>query len=179
MTITVTPGDRAFWLWQSLLGDIPFDWARNCRYRVYRRYFKTCGQNVRVHNDVLIKFPSMVSLGSNVTINKGCIIGGSGELTIGDYTQIGAGTKIYTTTHNHERTDIPIALQGLSSIDVKIGRDVWFGFNCIVLPGATVGESCVVAAGAVLTAGTYPSFSVIAGNPARVVRDRRKPKPAT
>jgi maltose O-acetyltransferase len=176
MTIAVTPGDSAFWLWQSLLGGIPFDWARNCRYRVYRRYFKTCGQNVLIHNDVLIKYPSMVSLGSNITINKGCIIGGSGELIIGDYTQIGAGTKILSTTHNHDRTDIPIALQGLTAIDVKIGRDVWFGFDCIVLPGAMVGESSVVAAGAVLTAGTYPPFSILAGNPARVVRDRRQRK---
>ena len=175
MTIVVS-SDRAFWLWQSLLGDIAFDWARNWRYRVYRRYFKTCGENVRIHNDVLIKFPSMISLGSNITINKGCIIGGTGELVIGDYTQIGAGTKIYTTTHNYERTDIPVALQGLSDLKVEIGRDVWFGFNCIVLPGAAVGESCIVGAGAVLTAGTYPPFSVIAGNPARVVRDRRQPQ---
>lgn len=175
MTIVVS-SDRAFWLWQSLLGDIAFDWARNWRYRVYRRYFKMCGDNVRIHNDVLIKFPSMISLGSNITINKGCIIGGTGELVIGDYTQIGAGTKIYTTTHNYERTDIPVALQGLSDLKVEIGRDVWFGFNCIVLPGAAVGDSCIVGAGAVLTAGTYPPFSVIAGNPARVVRDRRQPQ---
>jgi maltose O-acetyltransferase len=176
--VSVARSDRAFWFWQSLLGDIPFDWARGCRYRVYRRYFKACGHNVRIHNDVLIKFPSMVSLGSNITINKGCIVGGTGDLAIGDYTQIGAGTKIYTTTHNHKRTDIPIALQGLSDLKVEIGRDVWFGFNCIVLPGAAVGESSIVAAGAVLTAGTYPPFSVIAGNPARVIRDRRQPKPA-
>jgi maltose O-acetyltransferase len=168
--------DRTFWFWQALLGNIAFNWARHCRFWIYRRYFKKCGQDLRIHNDVLIRYPSTISVGSHVTINKGCILDGAAELIIGDYTQIGAGTKITTTNHNHDRTDIPIVLQGFSALDVEIGRDVWFGFNCIVLPGTSVGEGCIVAAGAVLTAGTYPPFSVIAGNPGRAIRDRRRTK---
>jgi acetyltransferase-like isoleucine patch superfamily enzyme len=63
-------------------------------------------------------------------------------------------------------------LQGWTppSEPVVIGNDVWFGAGAIVLKGARIGDGCVVAGGSVVTAGDYPARSVIAGNPARVVK---------
>jgi len=53
---------------------------------------------------------------------------------------------------------------------VSIGSGSWIGHGAIILPGAQIGEHVVIAAGAVVTAGEYPDFSVLAGVPARVVR---------
>ncbi len=54
--------------------------------------------------------------------------------------------------------------------EIFIGNDVWLGANATVLKGARIGDGCMVAAGAVVTRGEYPSGSLIAGNPARVVK---------
>ncbi|MEN9826764.1 MAG: hypothetical protein RI953_2509 [Pseudomonadota bacterium] len=53
---------------------------------------------------------------------------------------------------------------------VLIGDDVWLGANCTILKGARVGDGCIVASGSVVTGGEYPPRSIIAGNPARVIR---------
>lgn len=53
---------------------------------------------------------------------------------------------------------------------VELGDDLWFGANCTILPGVKIGSGSVVAAGAVVVRGEYPPFSVLAGNPARVVK---------
>jgi acetyltransferase-like isoleucine patch superfamily enzyme len=57
-----------------------------------------------------------------------------------------------------------------SSEEIEIGEDVWLGANATVLKGAKIGAGCVVAAGAVVTAGDWPARSVLAGNPAKVVK---------
>lgn len=53
---------------------------------------------------------------------------------------------------------------------VEIGDDIWFGANCTILPGARIGSGSIVAASAVVVKGEYPPRSVLAGNPARVVK---------
>jgi acetyltransferase-like isoleucine patch superfamily enzyme len=52
---------------------------------------------------------------------------------------------------------------------VRIGRNVWIGFEAVVLPGVTVGEGAVIGARAVVTEDVAP-FTVVAGNPARAIR---------
>ena len=54
--------------------------------------------------------------------------------------------------------------------DIVIGDDVWVGANATVLQGARVGNGCIIATGAVVLKGEYPAKSVIAGNPAKVVK---------
>lgn len=55
------------------------------------------------------------------------------------------------------------------SSPIRIGRNVWIGFDCCVLPGVTIGEGSVVGARSVV-AEDVPPFTVVAGNPARVIR---------
>jgi galactoside O-acetyltransferase len=54
--------------------------------------------------------------------------------------------------------------------EIVIGDDVWLGANCIILKGARIGAGSVVAAGAVVLRGEYPPCSLLAGNPAKVIR---------
>lgn len=54
--------------------------------------------------------------------------------------------------------------------EITIGNDVWLGANTTILKGAQIGNGCIVAAGAVVPKGIYPDRSIIAGNPAKVVK---------
>ena len=54
--------------------------------------------------------------------------------------------------------------------EIIIGNDVWLGANTTILKGAQIGNGCIVAAGAVVTKGVYPDRSILAGNPARIVK---------
>jgi acetyltransferase-like isoleucine patch superfamily enzyme len=74
--------------------------------------------------------------------------------------------------HRFDAVDRPIKDQGIAKAPVRIGDDVWLGVKSSVLRGSDVGEGTVVAAHAVVR-GVVPAYSVVAGVPGRVVRDRR------
>lgn len=96
-----------------------------------------------------------------------------GPLTIGEYSMIGPGTRIYTINHSHDRTDIPIQLQGFDAPrPVVIEDDVWMGARCMIMPGVTIGRGSIIAAGTVVTK-DVPPYSVAAGVPAVVKASRR------
>lgn len=79
---------------------------------------------------------------------------------------------VHITDHSHDYQDIalPINKQGvISKGPVHICRGAWLAFGCHVLSGVTVGEHSVVAANAVVTK-DVPPYTVVAGNPARIVR---------
>jgi acetyltransferase-like isoleucine patch superfamily enzyme len=80
-------------------------------------------------------------------------------VTIGDYSVIGKGSQL--ATHCPIRGPRP----------VTIGENVWIGFGVVILPGVTVGSYSVVGAGSVVTK-DIPPYSIAAGNPARILRQR-------
>jgi len=59
--------------------------------------------------------------------------------------------------------------RGAPAKPIRIGRNVWIGFDCVVLPGVTIGDGSIVGARSVVTQ-DVPPFTVVAGNPARVIR---------
>jgi acetyltransferase-like isoleucine patch superfamily enzyme len=59
--------------------------------------------------------------------------------------------------------------RGAPASPIRIGRNVWVGFDCVVLPGVTIGDGSVVGARSVVTE-NVPPYSVVAGNPARIIR---------
>lgn len=82
---------------------------------------------------------------------------------------IGPNCSFYSGTHP---TD-PVVRNGTKGPEtgkpITIGEDCWFGGNCIVLPGVTIGRGSTVGAGSVVTK-NVPPYSVVVGNPARVLR---------
>jgi acetyltransferase-like isoleucine patch superfamily enzyme len=115
-----------------------------------------------------------VQMGSHSTINPYAIV--RGTIVLGDGVRIGAHAMVLGFNHNADDTTRPIYRQGVSAKGIIIGDDVWIGSGAIVLDGVTIGEHCIIGAGAVVTR-DVPAFSVVAGNPAKVIRDRRAPKP--
>lgn len=79
---------------------------------------------------------------------------------------------MYTANHSFEDMDTPMRLQGDDeSRPITVGNDVWIGRRAMVMPGVSIGNGSIVAAGAVVTR-DVPEFSVVAGVPAKVVKMR-------
>lgn len=110
-----------------------------------------------------------IHLGKDVLVNYDCILLDCAEITIGDRAMIAPQVKIVTASHPldpHLREDVPIATVAQP---VTIGKGVWIGTGAVILPGRTIGDGAVVGAGAVVTHDVPPD-TVVAGNPARVLR---------
>ena len=116
-----------------------------------------------------------LTFGADCSVNPFAVI--RGEIRMGDGVRIGAHTSILGFNH-HMDNDRPVFQQGLSSKGITIGDDVWIGSNATILDGVTVGSHVVIAAGAIVTK-DVADWAVMAGNPARQLRDRRdEPKPS-
>ncbi len=111
----------------------------------------------------------VVIIGDRCLIGRGSAIVGHYRIDIGD--DVFTGMNVYITDQNHgyEDPDTPIGVQDPLDDPVVIGAGSWIGSGVVVLPGARIGDQCVVAANSVVK-GEFPSHSVIAGVPAKVVR---------
>ncbi|WP_406162473.1 DapH/DapD/GlmU-related protein [Streptomyces canus] len=108
--------------------------------------------------------------GSHCTLNPFTAV--RGNVVLGDGVRIGAHTSLLGFNHSMA-PDRPVYRQPLTSRGIRVGDDVWIGSHVIVVDGVTIGDHCVIGAGAVVTR-NLPAWSVAAGNPARVLRDRRE-----
>ncbi|MFI6436680.1 acyltransferase [Streptomyces sp. NPDC050759] len=108
--------------------------------------------------------------GSDCTLNPFTTV--RGNVVLGDGVRIGAHTSLLGFNHS-TAPDRPVFRQPLTSRGIRVGDDVWIGSHVIVVDGVTIGDHCVIGAGAVVTR-DLPAWSVAAGNPARVLRDRRE-----
>jgi len=105
-----------------------------------------------------------------------CVIGRGSHIVAHYSVQIGddvyTGPYVYITDQNHSYADpdVPIGRQWPVNSAVSIGPGTWLGAGTVVLPGACIGRNVVVAAGSVVR-GTVPDYCVVAGVPARIVRE--------
>lgn len=110
-------------------------------------------------------FGRFIRLGKNVFINHACSFLDIGGITLEDDVLI--GPRVNLTTENHPLDPADRTTLLIKPIVVKL--NAWIGAGATVLPGVTVGENAIVAAGAVVTA-DVPANTVVAGIPARVIR---------
>ena len=111
------------------------------------------------------EFGKNLKLGKAVFINSCCRFQDNGGIEICDNTMIGQGTTIVTLNHDlnlktrHNATPKP----------VKIGKNVWIGASCTILPGVIIGDNSVVGAGSVVVK-SIPKNTIAVGNPAKVIK---------
>lgn len=114
-----------------------------------------------------------VAVGSRTHIDQFCVLYGQGGLTIGSRCAIAAGVIIYTQTNQFAADPLlDVIDQPVRYAPVMVGDDVWIGAGAILLPGVTVGDHAVIAAGAVVRRDVQPS-AVVAGVPARQISERQ------
>ena len=148
------------------------------------------GKCSKIHRSVRMDTPPYrkFSLGDySVVESYSCINNAVGDVIIGDYTRVGLhntvighvtignhvnlaqGITVTALNHNFTEKDMRIDEQGVSTTPVTIGDDIWIGANAVILPGVTIGNHSVVAAGAVVTK-DVPSHTLVAGVPAKIIK---------
>lgn len=131
------------------------------------------GSGVRVAAEVFIHGPA--EIGDHVSINARVTMdGGAQGISIGDHSRIATGVTIFAFNHGMNPEQL-IRVQPVKSKGIRIGKDVWLGANVRVVDGVTIGDHAVVGMGSVVTR-DVPAWSIVAGNPARPVGDRRLKK---
>ena len=111
-------------------------------------------------------FGRYISIGKNVFINHACSFLDMGGITIGDNVLI--GPKVNLVSENHPID--PTQRKSLIGKPIIIKNNAWLGAGATILPGITVGENSIVAAGAIVTK-DVPDNTIVAGNPAKPIRN--------
>lgn len=136
--------------------------------RAMRELFGSVGSSPRILPIFSCDYGKNIHVGDEFLANYNLTILDIAPVHIGDRVMIGPNTSIITVNH-------PISLKGrrqhlAQGTPVTIGDDVWIGANCTILPGITIGNNVVVAAGAVVTK-DVPDNCVVGGVPAKVIKE--------
>lgn len=134
---------------------------------IITRLFGRVGDGLTVVAPFHCDYGYNIEVGTNFFANFNLVILDAAKVSFGDNVFVGPNCSFYTAGHplDAERRN-----QGLEyARPILVGSNVWFGGNVVVLPGVTIGDGCVIGAGSVVTK-DVPAFSVVAGNPARVIR---------
>lgn len=116
------------------------------------------------------KYDPSITIGAGTWVGKHCSIAAIGDLKIGKNVLFAGYVHITDHSHGYEDITRPITPQPLiTKGSVVIEDDCWLGFNCEILSGVHIGKHSIVAARSVVTK-DVPSYSIVAGNPARIVK---------
>lgn len=117
-------------------------------------------------------------VGDDSSIGDYAFLGCGGGITIGDHVLMGQRVSFHSQNHNFDDLGSTIKSQGVRSEGIVVEDGCWLGSGAIVLDGVTLGAGTVVAAGSVVTKSCPPN-SILAGNPAQVLRGRGEPGKTT
>lgn len=153
------------------------------KYLISFRTIKNCGYGCKFLGDVLIS--------KNVEIGKFTSINGPGtrisahinKIKIGNFCSIASNVIIQEYYHRYDRITSYYINQNIfkesvekdifSKGDIIIEDDVWIGSNSVILSGVTIGRGSIIGAGSVVTQ-NIPRYSVVGGNPAKIIKKRFK-----
>ncbi len=137
----------------------------------YRVLAGRLGQGVLLHRPSSFVEVEGITIGDWVYIGPGARFSGSGGLVIGNNIAVGPDVTILTSNHRHDDAEwIPFGPDVVEK-EVRIKDHVWIGTRAVILPGVTIGEGAVVAAGSVVTK-DVPACAIVAGNPATIIKLR-------
>lgn len=141
------------------------------RYFLCKRIFKKCGKHVNIErrayfaSGIDIEIGDYSGIGINAHIPNGTIIG--------NYVMMGPNCFILDVNHDISDISRPMCQQGhVQKKITRIGNDVWIGRDVHMTPGRIIADGSVIAMGAVLTK-DYPPYSIVGGNPAKLIRYRK------
>jgi acetyltransferase-like isoleucine patch superfamily enzyme len=117
------------------------------------------------------RFDGTCKIGSHVWIGPQAYFDAR-ELVLEDYVGWGPGAKVLGSVHTADPITDPIITTKLVIKPVRVGFGADIGMNANILPGVHVGAHAIVGAGSVVTH-DVPEYSIVAGVPARILRDRR------
>lgn len=166
-----SPSAWSAWL-ETAIRNLPGELGFELRRRVMGRQFGQHGEGLVIYPGVRILGAHKLKAGRNCRISYDCIFQANGGIELGDEVIFGPAVKIWSVNHIFDQSEVPIYDQGFEHKPVVIGSGVWFGANSFVMPGARIGDHCVVSAGSVVAGKDVEPYSILAGNPARKVGSR-------
>lgn len=145
----------------NVMGATPCVWSGGLMQIGHRVQFR----NITASTSLTCHTNAELSIGNRCSINEGVQIDCWSKIAIGAHSRIGPGCFVCDTSY-HEVDEA----SGATMQPIEIGQNVWLSRNVTILPGVSIGDHSVVAAGTVVTR-SFPERSLIAGVPARKVRD--------
>lgn len=131
------------------------------------------GQASHVRDLVQLKTKSTLTVGDRVVLSRGTIVHATAGVTIADDCGIGERTSIIDSDHELDGSGGAYLQAPVHALPIALGRGVAVGANCVILPGARMGDGAALAAGAVLNGDDVPAGHLAGGIPARVLKDLR------
>lgn len=138
----------------------------NEREEIIRQLFGKVGKNPNIEHNFHCDLGYNIYVGDNFYAGYNFTVLDIAEVKIGDDCMIGPSVNIYTEGHNIQPKDRNKSGYGMKII---IGNNVWIGGNSTILPGVTIGDNSIIAAGSVVTS-NVPKNVIVAGNPAKVLK---------
>lgn len=112
-----------------------------------------------------------IRIGDRCAIGAGSFLGGQGGILVGNDVIMGPGVRMLSENHRFDDTGRTIREQGVRRQGIIVHDDCWIGAGVTIVDGVTIGRGCVIGAASVVTRDAPPE-SVLAGSPARVLRNR-------
>lgn len=171
-------------LLQFVVVYFPHDYIGRWLRKVYWGKLLNIGPDFIIERGAIIGDRRKIEIGSNFILGEHAqfAIGESAGVWVGNYVGIARYCWIRTANHGYDNINYPMMLQGHESktvtyngraFSVVIEDDVWLAPNVVVLTGTHIGKGSVISAGSVVS-GIIPPYSVVMGNPGRVVANRLK-----
>lgn len=158
--------------------------------RMFQFFYLNCGRHSVIYSSVrrdLVPFRKF-KLGRYSVIESFSVVNNAvGDIYVGEYSRIGVGNTligpirignnvhigqhvlITGLNHNYDKFEINAIGTYDDKREVTVGDYVWIGANSVILPGVSIGRRAVIGAGSVVTK-NVPSFCVVVGNPAKIVK---------
>jgi acetyltransferase-like isoleucine patch superfamily enzyme len=158
--------------------------AAKLRKHYWTRKLRVIGHGPYIAKGAEFFGTKMIDIGNQFIMGRNVIIdaNNSSGIYIGHNVGIALGSYIRAANHATKNLNKPIQTQGHESVKIQfnntiysivINDDVWIGASAIILSGAQIGKGSIIAAGAVVSS-IIPPFSIVVGNPGRVIANREK-----
>lgn len=137
------------------------------RQRLLKAILGKMGKSCYIEPNLGCSYGFNLEVGDHFFANSNCFFMDDAKIRFGNYVFIGPNCAFYTAQHPIHPLQRNLKLE--RCLPITVGDNVWFGGNCVVLPGVTIGSNTVIGAGSVVTH-DIPDHVVAVGNPCRVLR---------
>ena len=138
------------------------------RDKIIKQILGKTGKTILIEPNFFCDYGYNIEVGENFYMNHNCVVLDCAKVTFGDNVFIGPNCSFYTPIHTLKAEERNSGIE--KALPIKVGNNVWFGGNVVVLPNVKIGDNSVIGAGSVVTK-DIPANVVAVGNPCKVIKE--------